>query len=116
MASGNRVDELESTVKELQATVNGLTDELVEAKVRIRELEDIVEDAGKMEAVEGMGGNQSQVESQQADQPQSAPQRESSDESPEQPASEPAEADTPKSEAPDETDNEESESSDIIIA
>lgn len=37
---GNRVEELESRVKELEASVEGLTDELVECKVRIRELED----------------------------------------------------------------------------
>ena len=35
----NRVEELESRVKELEASVEGLTDELVECKVRIRELE-----------------------------------------------------------------------------
>ena len=35
---GNRVEELESRVKELEASVEGLTDELVECKVRIREL------------------------------------------------------------------------------
>ena len=41
---GNRVEELEGRVKELQATVDGLTDELVECKVRIRELENAVDD------------------------------------------------------------------------
>ena len=39
----NRVDELESQVAELQATVNGLTEELVEAKERIRLLEQSVD-------------------------------------------------------------------------
>ena len=39
----NRVDELESQVDELQATVNGLTEELVEAKERIRLLEESVD-------------------------------------------------------------------------
>ena len=39
----NRVDELESQVNELQATVNGLTEELVEAKERIRLLEESVD-------------------------------------------------------------------------
>jgi len=37
---GNRVEELESRVQELEASVRGLTDELVECKVRLRELED----------------------------------------------------------------------------
>jgi hypothetical protein len=41
---GNRVEELESRVKELEASVEGLTDELVECKVRIRELEGAFED------------------------------------------------------------------------
>lgn len=35
----NRVEELESKVAELESTVDGLTEELVEAKERIRELE-----------------------------------------------------------------------------
>jgi len=44
MASGrNRITELESTVEELQATVRGLTEELVEANERIRLLEQHVE-------------------------------------------------------------------------
>ena len=43
----NRVEELESRVQELEASVEGLTDELVECKVRIRELENAVdEDVG----------------------------------------------------------------------
>ena len=37
--SGNRVEELEETVTELQATVAGLTDELVETKERLQVLE-----------------------------------------------------------------------------
>jgi len=41
---GNRVEELESRVKELEASVEGLTDELVECKVRIRELEDALDE------------------------------------------------------------------------
>ena len=39
----NRVDELESQIETLQATVNGLTEELVEAKERIRLLEESVD-------------------------------------------------------------------------
>ncbi|WP_254767312.1 DUF7518 family protein [Salinilacihabitans rarus] len=37
--SKNRVERLESTVAELESTVEGLTEELVEAKERIRVLE-----------------------------------------------------------------------------
>ena len=39
LAMSNRVEELEKTVRELRATVNGLTEELVETKERLRELE-----------------------------------------------------------------------------
>ncbi len=40
----NRVEELESRVTELEASVEGLTDELLECKVRIRELENAVDE------------------------------------------------------------------------
>ena len=43
MPGGNRVEELEERVRELEATVDGLTDELIECKVRIRELENAVD-------------------------------------------------------------------------
>lgn len=39
MANSDRVDELESDVDELKATVQGLTEELVEAHERIRQIE-----------------------------------------------------------------------------
>ena len=39
----NRVDDLESEIAELRAAVNGLTEELVETKARVRELEDDAE-------------------------------------------------------------------------
>ena len=38
--AGNRVDELEAKVQELEATVGGLTDELMETKERLQALED----------------------------------------------------------------------------
>jgi len=37
--SGNRVEELEETVRELEATVEGLTDELIETKERLAAIE-----------------------------------------------------------------------------
>jgi uncharacterized coiled-coil DUF342 family protein len=37
--TGNRVEELEAKVRSLEATVDGLTDELVECKERIQHLE-----------------------------------------------------------------------------
>ena len=39
----NRVDDLETKVSELQAAVNGLTEELVETKERVRQLENAVD-------------------------------------------------------------------------
>lgn len=44
MGSGNRVEELETRVRELEATVTGLTDELLECKQRLGELEEHVDD------------------------------------------------------------------------
>ncbi|MFD1640658.1 DUF7518 family protein [Halohasta litorea] len=41
----NRVDDLESEIAELRAAVNGLTEELVETKARVRELETEAEEA-----------------------------------------------------------------------
>ena len=38
--TGNRVEKLENTVAQLEATVSGLTDELVETKERLRLIED----------------------------------------------------------------------------
>ncbi|PSQ01158.1 hypothetical protein BRC89_00255 [Halobacteriales archaeon QS_4_70_19] len=41
--TGNRVEELEAKVRSLEATVDGLTDELVECKERIQHLEAEIE-------------------------------------------------------------------------
>ena len=38
--SGNRVEKLEAKVRELEATIDGLTDELVETKERLGAIED----------------------------------------------------------------------------
>jgi len=48
----NRVDDLESEIAELRAAVNGLTEELVETKARVRELEDREAAASEAEAAE----------------------------------------------------------------
>lgn len=48
MATGKRVDELEEEIDELKATVQGLTEELVEAHERIRQIERAL--AGDQEA------------------------------------------------------------------
>lgn len=47
---GNRVEDLERQVAELQAAVNGLTEELVEMKERVRQLEDAQQVAVDTEA------------------------------------------------------------------
>ena len=98
---GNRVEELETRVRELEASVEGLTDELVECKVRIRELEASVDEDNGFSA----------------DEPDS-----------EESAATPAEADTPNTEDTNEGDNreeaeaaseaetEEDSESDIIVA
>lgn len=41
--SNDRVDELEATVSELESTIRGLTEELVETKERVRMLENEVD-------------------------------------------------------------------------
>jgi peptidoglycan hydrolase CwlO-like protein len=91
---GNRVDELEEQVQELQATVDGLTDELVECKVRIRELENAVDD-----------GNDFEPDRSEADAGTS-------------PAEDTEPADKSNTEAPEDTDEETEtdDGSDIIIA
>jgi len=48
---GNRVEELESNVRELEATVDGLTDELLECKERLEALEEEVDP--DMDIIEG---------------------------------------------------------------
>lgn len=56
MDSGrDRITELESKVEELQATVRGLTEELVDANERLRALEADAEDAGTTETVTETG-------------------------------------------------------------
>jgi predicted RNase H-like nuclease (RuvC/YqgF family) len=88
---GNRVEELEARVKELEASVEGLTDELVECKVRLRELEDTVDDEVGFAPA---GDSQANVS-----------------ESPEE-----SEADTTNTEADDEADNTETGTGEIIVA
>jgi TolA-binding protein len=51
--SGNRVEELEARVRELQATVDGLTDELLETKERLRAVEEEVDPDLDMDIIEG---------------------------------------------------------------
>jgi len=95
---GNRVEELEARVNELKASVEGLTDELVECKVRLRELEGAVDD--------DLGFTPESPSPDAESEPEPEP-----SESPEE-----AEADTTKPEETDEEDNTETGTSDIIVA
>jgi len=104
---GNRVEELEARVNELEASVEGLTDELVECKVRLRELEGAVdEDLGF--APENPG-----PASESEPEPDSEPAGDLAEqsESPEE-----VEADSSNTEEVDEEDSTESGTNDIIIA
>ncbi|MFB6234091.1 MAG: bZIP transcription factor [Halopenitus sp.] len=53
----NRVEELERQVAELQAAVNGLTEELVEMKERVRQVEDANETDVRTEGSRPVGGS-----------------------------------------------------------
>ncbi len=93
---GNRVEELESRVKELQASVEGLTDELVECKVRLRELEDAVdEELGFVPETDGE--SEEEIRAPEPGQPQDT-------------------AEATKTDGPDGDDNAEDSESDIIVA
>jgi len=96
----NRVEELESRVKELQASVEGLTDELVECKVRLRELEDAVdEEMGFVPKTQRSDDWQPDGDTTDAD------------------ASESQDAaEAPNTEGPEKEDNTEESESDIIVA
>jgi len=80
--SGNRVEELESKVRELEATIDGLTDELVETKER---LETIEEEAGiepnALDNWDTRGGNAGADEKTAADAEPSSDEAAESDES-----------------------------------
>ena len=102
---GNRVEELESRVKELEASVEGLTDELVECKVRLRELESAVDDdLGFVPESESADAGQEEPSGDDIRVPEPGE------------AAETTEADTSNTEATEESDNTEESGSDIIVA
>jgi len=122
---GNRVEELEQRVKELEASVEGLTDELVECKVRIRELENTVDEQN--------GFSDSTESTSVETDPEPAADAEAAEEAAESAESEGGdiivpEADTPNTQAPEEADktadpeaeaeseSEDDSGSDIIVA
>lgn len=70
--SGNRVEELEETVTQLQATVAGLTDELVETKERLHAVEDhlgsdLDDVVGSSDIVDGDTGASADAEAKESE-------------------------------------------------
>jgi peptidoglycan hydrolase CwlO-like protein len=103
--AGNRVDELETKVRELEATIDGLTDELVETKERLQALESDAD--GSHDILEG---RPTRTEAQQ-DVESEADETET-----ESPADDgEASADDVNTDEADEEDNADSESGDDII-
>jgi hypothetical protein len=100
---GNRVDELESRVKELEASVEGLTDELVECKVRLRELEAAVDEDLGFVPTQPKGESDEHAE-------------ESEDIRVPEPGESQDVAEASKAEGPEGEDNTEDSESDIIVA
>ena len=73
---GNRVEELETRVQELEASVEGLTDELVECKVRLREMENAVDDESGFGTPAGRPSSNSAPQENGADEPEATPESE----------------------------------------
>jgi len=128
---GNRVEELETRVQELEASVEGLTDELVECKVRIRELENTVdEQSGFSRSPPEQAGEkpaESRSEEPAAESRSEEPAAQDGEETTTESEILVPEADTPNTEAPEDADNEtpdaeaeseaeEDSGSDIIVA
>ncbi|WEL24967.1 DUF7518 family protein [Haloferax volcanii] len=113
----NRVEELESKVAELQAAVNGLTEELVETKERLRQLEDANDVQVPSRAATRRGDWETEDE---ADAEAAAAEPADADETSPADADEtsPADADETKPDEADETDEGDGEApdDDIIVA
>jgi len=97
----NRVEELESTVRELRAAVDGLTEELVETRERLRQLEEERAAEPEREVVES--AHAEHVDAEAAEEPEP-------DDQPEEPAAaEDADAAT-------EADDDADDADEIIVA
>jgi hypothetical protein len=106
--TGNRVEELEEKVRSLEATVDGLTDELVECKERIQHLE--------AELQPEMSGSDIMAPEPTGTQPSMENGHEGGSGTPQEEVDEAVEsADESKSESSEEAD-EDSASDDIIVA
>ncbi len=109
----NRVDELESEIAELRAAVNGLTEELVETKARVRELEDNAEADRKAAAAAEAAAAGGETTTKSDDHVEVVEQEEADTQ---EPATETtSEGDNP-SEDTESTDTDEAEQGDIIVA
>ena len=115
---GNRVEDLERQVSELQAAVDGVTEELVETKERLRQLENeaLAADEGSADAdaAASADGRRSDGDAETA----TTEERHLPDDAGEgAPAEAGTEAEADKAgESVDSDDGEESEESDIIVA
>ncbi|MCY4730661.1 bZIP transcription factor [Natronomonas gomsonensis] len=99
--SGNRVEELEAKVRDLEATIDGLTDELVETKERLHAVESEVNIENDV-----LEGRMTRAEAQEQ-----TPEQETEESADDGEAS----ADEVTSEEAEEEDNADSESGDDII-
>lgn len=110
--AGNRVEELEAKVRELEATIDGLTDELVETKERLQAVED---ETGVQDDVLERRSTPARERQPPAENPAEAePADGAADEEPADGDAEPS-ADEVNSEEAEEEDTADSESGDDII-
>lgn len=114
----NRVEKLESTVRELESTVRGLTEELVETKERVRDLEAQLETEPPSRVPERRIGDSRADETPQADPDEVEAATSNTDDSFEFSAPDEAdELEAPSSDtSPAEEKAEESRTDDIIVA
>jgi len=106
--AGNRVEELEAKVRELEATIDGLTDELVETKERLQAIE--AETGVEADVLAGRRGRRSEslTETSEAAEP--------SEQEPTAGDGEPSADDVNSEEAEGEDDADSGSGDDIIVA
>lgn len=112
----NRVDELESEIAELRAAVNGLTEELVETKARVRQLEEESEARAEPEADGFVGAEPVDTETTTiSDDHVEVVEQEPTADATDEPTESASEGDNPP-ESQESTEDDAAEQSDIIIA
>ena len=107
--AGNRVEELEAKVRELEATIDGLTDELVETKERLQAIE--AETGVEADVLAGRPGRRSEPSTEA---PEAA--AEPSEQEPTAGDGEPSADDVNSEEAEGEDDADSGSGDDIIVA